>query len=183
MISHEQRAAEFLDQVKREQGVQGQLDHCRTASDYATLIFYWAFEPHPELMDEMLAFIVNSGMIDKPGYEALRVAGVVTALQELNPERGRIWEQNYPYLFQRINEAMRMPDDFNGWSDFLVCKWFILRKDEQILQLLDRAGQWGEKCKYTAQLISNTAKSHGPFRYRAEQLRVVPKVELVSGVQ
>ena len=90
--------------------------HCHTSSDYATIIFYWYCEPHPELMDEMLSFIVNSGMVDRQGYEALRVAGVVTALQELNPERGRIWEQNYPYLFQRINEAMRMHGSRMRWT-------------------------------------------------------------------
>ena len=157
--------------------------HCHTASDYATILFYWYCEPHPELMDEMLAWLSNSGLADKPGYDVLRVAGVVKALEELDPSRAPIWRLNYPYLFRRIDEALKQPKDFNGWSDFLVCQWFILRRDELIVQLLERAGQWGERCKYTAGLISQTAKSHGPFRHAAERLRVVPIVQVLNEVQ
>jgi hypothetical protein len=153
-----------------------------THAEYATLIFYWYAEPANDRMDQILSFLSSSGLADKPGYDVLRVAAAVQAFEELDPTRAPIWRMNYPYLYKRIDEALRMPKEFNGWADYLVVKWMILRQDKLIIQLLERAGRWGEQDKYTAELITKTAKGHGPFRWHAERLRVVPVIEVLHPV-
>ena len=142
-----------------------------TQSEYATLIFYWASEPHPERADEMLACLAASGMADSP-ETVLRAAGAVLALAELQPARAPIWRIDYPELHRRIDWALKQPKEFDGWADFLVVQWMILRRDDLIRQLLDRAGAWGERDKYTAALISKTCEKHGPFRFACERLKV-----------
>ena len=150
-----------------------------TQSEYATLIFYWASEPHPERADEMLACLAASGMADSP-ETVLRALGAVDALEELQPVRCLIWRMDYPELYRKILAACKLPDDFHGWADFMVVQWMILRRDDLIRQLLDRAGAWGERDKYTAALISKTCENHGPFRYACERLKIPVLVQAVS---
>jgi hypothetical protein len=147
-----------------------------TQGEYATLIFYWAYEPHPERADEMLAFLAASGLADSP-ESVLRVAGAIDALEELQPARCLIWRVDYPDLYRKIQAALQMPLEFHGWADFLVVQWMILRRDDLIRQLLERAGAWGERDKYTAALISSTAEKHGPFRFACERLKIPVLIE------
>ena len=150
-----------------------------TQSEYATLIFYWASEPHPERADEMLACLAASGMADS-AETGLRAAGAVLALEELQPARAPIWRLNHTELYRRIEAATMLEKEFHGWADFLVVQWMILRKDDLIRQLLDRAGAWGERDKYTAALISATCEKHGPFRFACERLKIPVLVQAVN---
>ncbi len=147
-----------------------------TTSEYATLVFYWAAEPHPERMTEMLACIAASEQAERT-ETVLRAAGAIMAFEELDPERCLIWRIDYPDLYRKIREGLQLPLDFFGWADFLVVQWMILRRDDIMRQLLDRAGAWGEKDKYTAALITKTAKNHGPFRFAAERLKIPVLIE------
>ena len=58
-----------------------------TQSEYATLIFYWASEPHPERADEMLACLAASGMADSP--ETVDPLERIAAALEGIPDVGR----------------------------------------------------------------------------------------------
>jgi hypothetical protein len=150
-----------------------------TESECATLIFYWAAEPHPELMDAMLACISRSEQAQQLGT-VLRAAGAVLAFEQLDPARAPIWRQNYPDLYRHIEEGMKLPVEFHGWCDYMVVQWMILRRDEIMMQLLERAGAWGEKDKYTAKAITKYAREHGPFRAAAERLKIPTLVQTVD---
>jgi hypothetical protein len=146
-----------------------------TQSEYATLIFYWAFEPHPERIDEILSTLAGAYWSRDPKRE-LPMAGTVLALEQLDPARASIWRRNYPNLYQRIERAMALPKETPFWTDFLIAQWFILRRDDLMLQLLERAGAWGERDDYTVDQINATCKYHGPFRHAAERLKLVTLV-------
>jgi hypothetical protein len=148
-----------------------------TQGEYSTLIFYWAGEPHPERMDEILSTLAESGWARAP-ERVLPMAGTVLALEELDPVRKSIWRRNYPELYRTIERALATPKDNPFWTDFLIAQWFILRRDELMLQILDRAGAWGERDDYTVEMINTTCRYHGPFRHAAERLKLVT---LVSG--
>jgi hypothetical protein len=126
-------------------------------------------------MNELLAFVAASGQADQP-KSSLRAAGAVLAFEELAPTWAPVWRQDFPGLYRKIELAMALPKEFHGWADFLVVQWFILRRDDLMLQLLERAGAWGERDDYTAKLISQTAEKHGPFRHAAERLKLVTLV-------
>lgn len=170
-MKHEESAEQVVDGLRKwaepAQYPRGRM----TPNEYATLIFYWASEPHPELLDEMVACIAASGQAYQP-ETVMRALGAVMAFEELNPERVPIWRQTYPDLYDKLASAYLMPLEFHGWADFLVVKWMILRHDDIMRQLLDRAGRWGERDKYTAELVNRMCISHGPFRYAAERLKI-----------
>jgi hypothetical protein len=129
-------------------------------------------------MDEILSTLAEAWWA-KTSERVLPMAGTVLALEELDPARKPIWRQNYPELYRTIKMALAIPKDNPFWADFLIAQWFILRRDEIMLQLLERAGAWGERDEYTVAMINTTCRYHGPFRHAAERLKVVPL--LVSG--
>jgi hypothetical protein len=168
-VKHEEAAEQVVDGL-RKWAEPARIPSRLTPNEYATLIFYWSAEPHPELLDDMMAYLNQAGQPDI--IQAMRAAGAVLAFEELNPSRVPIWRQNYPDLYKNVDHALKSPQEFLCWADFLAVKWMILRHDDIMRQLLDRAGRWGERDKYTAKLINRMCISHGPFRYAAERLKI-----------
>jgi hypothetical protein len=149
------------------------------ASEYATLVFYWFWEPHPERMDEILSMFENS-CGSQTEKRILPMVGAVLAFEELEPFKKPIWRANHPDLYRAIEKAMQRPKDDKFWSDFLLAQWFILRRDDLILQILERAGRWGEKDSYTVAMINQACQNHGGFRAAAERLKLPVTVCLDS---
>jgi hypothetical protein len=143
-----------------------------TDSEYATLIFYWAYEPKPERMDEMLSFLANSVSVEWIPARLAAMCGVVLALETLSPGRAPIWRLNHAALYATIERCMESLRETRFWTDFLVAQWFILRQDSIMKQLLERAGAWGEKDQYTVDRINGACAENGPFRYAAERNRL-----------
>ena len=108
------------------------------------------------------------------------MAAAVLAFEELEPFKKPIWRANHPELYRAIERALKLPQENPFWSDFLLAQWFILRRDEFILQILERAGRWGEKDSYTVAMINQACQNHGGFRSAAERLKLPVTVVLDS---
>lgn len=142
-----------------------------TKDEYATLIFYWHWEPHPERIQEMLSTLATAPWAREP-KRALPLAGAVLALEQLEPFQCGFWRRDHPSLYAEIKRTVNMPLDRVEWSDFLLVQWLILRRDDLILQILERAGPHGERCKYTVEMINRACQEHTGFRKAAERLKL-----------
>lgn len=148
-----------------------------THGEFSTLVMYWRHYPAPERLDEMLAFAEKEDWAKHPERQ-LPLSGIVLAFERLYPDMKQTWRAKYPVLYGRITEALKLPKSLEFWSDFLLSGWFILRRDEFILEILERAGPDGRRCRYTAAMINQAAQNFIPFRKAAERLRLPVSVTL-----
>jgi len=119
-----------------------------TQDEYATFLYYFGARyqskaEQAELIPDVLVSLQNSEWAKPEGRE-LPIAGAVTAIFELYPDRKHRWQADYPELSRMVKRAVGKSLDCPEWTDFYLAQWLVLRRDSSIDAILDRVADGRE---------------------------------------
>jgi hypothetical protein len=136
-----------------------------TVDEYATLIYYWHGDPHPEKIDEVFAFLAGWAALDPSPGRQMAIAGVVLALETRHPDNKPVWRQSFPDLYREIDRAVSHSTGRAEWADFHIAQWFITHDLKCVDEILDCIADGGETSQYARHALSTAAEKCVPFRY------------------
>jgi hypothetical protein len=152
-----------------------------TVDEYATLIYYWHGDPHPERIEEMLS-LLESGVARTMLGRKLAAAGTVLALETMYPDRKQVWRQNHSDLYASIERAITDSTGPQEWADFHLAQWFITHELKPIDEILDCIAEGGEAGWYGRQVLHTASEKCIPFRYALEKAQKARHERMILNV-
>lgn len=125
--------------------------------------------PQPLEVAEYLAFVQESRALDDAAMQ-LPVCGSLLAFCLRHPELEPEWKAEFKDVFDKVNAVMAFADSTRpGWNDFYMVQWFILRTDDIVSELVQRAklpGQAGGTCTW---MLNSVAGQDSAFKDALER--------------
>ena len=151
-----------------------------TQDEYATFLYYFGARyqskaEQAELIPDVLVFLQNSEWAKPEGRE-LPIAGAVTAIFELYPDRKHRWQADYPELRRMISRAVGKSQECPEWTDFHLAQWLVLRREGSIDVILDRVAD-GRPCALSK--LQAFAAESVPFQKALRKAREARKLAML----
>ena len=139
-----------------------------TRDEYATFIYYFGArnvskEEQAELIPDLLQSLETKEWA-QPDVLSLPIAGFVSAMEALYPDRVAGWRKRYPALRRRVLNAISKSHECPEWTDFHLAQWFILRHEESLDACLDRVAEGGEVGRAAIEKLQALASQSAPFQ-------------------
>jgi hypothetical protein len=121
------------------------------AQDWQRFIQNYGEIPAQDAVPAFLNWLGQSGMLHDERTE-LPMAAAALSLAERHPDRMDAWGKDFNDLFKESKRVLlRCAPDRPGWNDFHMVRWFVLRQDETVQELVKRAsteGTVGQSCSW-----------------------------------
>jgi hypothetical protein len=132
-------------------------------NEYATLVYYWRSEPHPERIPEILTAFRDCSWAHVPPRD-LPMAGALLAFETLYPDLKQTWRAEFPAVYRFAARATRTDKDADAWNDYHIAQWFLTRDLACLDAVLDRVASGGEVGYAARRTLESWAERCIPFR-------------------
>jgi hypothetical protein len=130
-----ERAGEAMAQMKA---------HSPEALVWDTFIQNYGANPEPDKVPDFFKWMLETGGLEERRSE-LPMAAAVIALAERHSDLAPKWKASFPGLFQFVVEVcVKADQDRAGWNDYYMCRWFILRDDDTVREIVRRTQRDGD---------------------------------------
>jgi hypothetical protein len=118
--------------------------HTPEALEWDAFIQNYGANPRPDEVPALFTWILETGALEDRRSE-LPMAAAVIALAERYPDLAPKWKASFPGLFQFVVEiCVKADQERAGWNDYYMCRWFILRDDDTVREIVRRTQRDGD---------------------------------------
>lgn len=140
-----------------------------TANEYATLIYYWHGDPHPERMTEILSYLESAELGSLT--QSFGQAGQVLGFETLYPNEIPVWREAHSELYRRLDRITDSAKSRPEWAALYLGTWFITHQVKCLDLILDRVADGGECGHYASRVLSIWSEKSAPLRYALERAK------------
>jgi len=132
--------------------------HAPESVQWQNFIENYGGNPEPDKVADLFAWMLESGALEDQRSE-LPMAAVIIALGDRHQELQDDWRQEFPELFRLAGAVcLTCEPERSGWNDYYMARWFILRGDDTVRELIrrtERDGEIGATASWMVASVSN----------------------------
>lgn len=151
-----------------------------TQNEYATLIYYWHGDPHPERMTELLAHLELAELGSLT--QSFGQAGQVLGFETLYPDQIATWRESYPELYKRLDRILEAPKSKSEWAALYLGTWFVTHQIKCLDLILDRVADGGEQGHYASRVLSIWCEKCAPLRHALQKAKNARAAAIIINV-
>lgn len=149
-----------------------------TQNEYATLVYYWRGEPHPERIPEILTCFRDCSWAHVPPRD-LPMAGALLGFETLYPDLKQAWRAAWPEVYAWAARATRTDKQAPAWNDYHVARWFVTRDLACIDSLLDRVADGGDVGFEARRCLAAWSNRCIPFRRAVDRAQAARRESML----
>lgn len=140
------------------------------SQEWQAFIQNYGATPQPDQVPELFAWMLDAGVLEDRSTE-LPMAAAVLALADRHNERRDKWEAEYPQVFQSaIAVCLRTGPERAGWNDYYMCRWFVLRDDISVQEIVRRTQQDGDIGATATWMVSSVSNQITEFKLALDRV-------------
>src|SRR5271166_3491425 len=144
--------------------------HSPESMEWQAFIQEYGANPEPDEVPALFAWMLEDSVLEDRRTE-LPMAAVVIALVDRHSDKAMAWRAQFSQLLQAAAAVcITCGQDRAGWNDYYMVRWFVLRDDDTVRELIRRTQQDGDVGATASWMVSSVSSQIPAFAEALERV-------------